>query len=461
MTENDINLVKIILFSWMFFWAFVSARELIFKRYYSICIVIIFHFFSTGVPLLLDVLIGQPKYDFFIFLENLRIASKDETTFWIYCLYVAIAPLIWWYTGRPKKARQFLVNNHVLSQNFMDLNVNYKFSKNFKFIKLFWIFFCYFLLFLPTILWFFSPNPSLYLTYGDAKSIRILSDAEGNHHRLIYFYCYVSLLGAMGLISLQKKKVLSYLNFGFWLTFLTPMFIAFWLHGKRNIIAYGIFVIFMSLMANGYIKGKKILILLVTVIISFGWFSYFYQTSLVRDINQDKIYEISRLDYASDHLIKISIYSELNPDKIRILDYKFQTFYFNVVQYIPRLLWAGKPSIYSYGPLLSAATFQIPVEDIRGGIKGCWLAEALSNFGWTGILFGPLMMSLFCRTGDNTNNKFITIFTSLIALRLTIGYLSLVNTSLLIVWGIFVLRCRHIKKRKINSLHRFNHIDFE
>jgi hypothetical protein len=60
---------------------------------------------------------------------------------------------------------------------------------------------------------------------------------------------------------------------------------------------------------------------------------------------------------------------------------------------------------------------------------------------------------LFCRTGDNTNNKFITIFTSLIALRLTVGYLSLVNTSLLIIWSIFVIRDRHIKKRKIRSLH--------
>lgn len=460
MTEQEINLIKIIVFSWLFFWAFLAARELIFKRYYSIYIVIIFHFFFTGIPLFLDILIGQPKYNFFANrLENVRVAVNDEKTFWIYCLYVAIAPIIWWYTGRPKKDKLSLrstIYNNTLSRILINLKSQYNSRAKSNFLKLFLLLFCYFLLFSPTILWFFSPNPSIYFTYGSALEFNVLSEAERGFHRLIFVSCYISLLGVIGIITLQRKKNLSYLNFGFWITFLTPIIISMWIHGKRNIIAYFIFVIFMSLMIKGYIQGKKLLILLVVTIFSFSWFSYVYQTSLVRSISYKSIYEISRLDYASDHLIKIAIYSELNPDKIEILDHKFQTFYYNIIQYVPRSIWNSKPDIYAYGPLLSAATFQIPVENVSGGIKGCWLAESLSNLGWIAILLGPLMMSLFCRIGDNTNNKFVTLFTSLIALRLTIGYLNLVNTSLVIIWIIFVLRCRHIQKRGTRSVRGFN-----
>jgi hypothetical protein len=459
MTENEFNFLRLITFCWLFFWSSLAAKDLVFKNYYSIYIVIIFHFFFTGIPLLLDIVIGTPDYDFFYRLHNLRIVSKDEITFGIYCMYVAVAPLVWWYTGRPKKVKNSLgslINNRLISKTLVSLNVNYKLNKRLNVIKLFLTILCYLLLFMPTILWFFSPNPSLYLTYGAAKSFQALSTVESSYHRLVFLYCYISLLGAMGLIILQKKKNLSFLNFAFWLSVLTPMIISMWMHGKRNIIAYGIFVIFISLLIKGSIKGQKLLILLTVVFLSFGWFSYYYQTSLVRNIAPGQIYEISRLDYGSDHLIKLSIYSELNPDKIKILDHKFQTFYFNIVQYIPRAIWPNKPAISTYGPLLSAATFEIPVQDVRGGIKGCWLAESLSNIGWMAILLGPLMMSLFCRIGDQTNNKFVTLFTSLIALRLTIGYLNLVNTTLLIIWAIFVFRCRYIEKRKISSLRRLN-----
>ena len=94
MSENEINLVKIVTFAWLLFWAFLSAKNIIFKRYYSAYLVIIINFLFFGVPLLLDLVIGEPKYNFFPGMDNLRVAVRDETTFLVYCMYIAIVPVV-------------------------------------------------------------------------------------------------------------------------------------------------------------------------------------------------------------------------------------------------------------------------------------------------------------------------------------------------------------------------------
>jgi hypothetical protein len=120
MSENDINLVKIITFAWLLFWAFLSGKNIIFKRYYSAYLVIIINFLFFGVPLLLDLVIGEPKYDFFRGLDNLRVAVRDETTFLVYCLYIAIVPVVLWYNGIPKDKEghgRLLINNQTFLVN--------------------------------------------------------------------------------------------------------------------------------------------------------------------------------------------------------------------------------------------------------------------------------------------------------------------------------------------------------
>lgn len=432
--DNNVNLVKILVVCWLFFWVMLASKNLLFKKYYSIDIVLIFYFVFFGVPLLLDVVIGQPSYNIF---PAIRMAVKDENTFVIYCLYVVIVPIIWWYTGRPKNNRQsprILINTSNLFSKIIQLPQNYKLGKKLKFlIKLI----CYALLFLPIILWFFSPNPNIYSTYGAVWS-GLLSEAESSYHNLIHFSCVFSLLGLMGLIFLQKNHKLYPLNFYFWLTLLIPSLIAIWLNGKRSMIVYTIFTITISLLIKGLLKGGKLLILFVIIVFSFGLFSYSYQTSLVRSIANDKVYDITRLDYGRDHLLKIAIYSELNSNNIKILDYRFQTIYHALVLYVPRFLWAEKPIPYNYERYITSASMKIPVKDFTFGITSTLLAETLSNFGWFGLLIGPISISLFCRIGDSTNNQFMVIFTSLVATRLLLLSLGAV-LPMIILWIFLII----------------------
>lgn len=424
MVENPMDLARITTFCWLFFWAFLSARNIVFKNYYSIYLVIIIHFLFFGLPLLLDIVIGQPTYDIF---PSLQVATKDETTFWIYCLYVAIAPAIWWYTGRPKKNRQsqkLFINTDPLLPSLVQLNVNYKLGKS---LKLFFTLLCYLMLFLPLILYCFSPNPSVYWNYGAIAS-GLLSETERQYFGFIYQATYISAIGGSGLIILMKNKAPFSLNkIYLWTIIFIGLSVTIWLNGKRNIISFVFLLIITSLVVKKFLKGKNLLILTSIVLLAFAYFSYSYQTELVRRVEAKQMYEISRLDFARDHLVKLAIYSELNPENVKILDYRLQTIYNAIIAYVPRSLWADKPKkVYNYNHYLAVAALKIPLKDFTFGITGTWLSEALSNFGWIGMLIGLLILSWFCRTGDATDNKFMILVTSFMAtimLLLSLGFL--------------------------------------
>jgi oligosaccharide repeat unit polymerase len=446
MSENDINLVKIITFAWLLFWAFLSGKNIIFKRYYSAYLVIIINFLFFGVPLLLDLVIGEPKYDFFRGLDNLRVAVRDETTFLVYCLYIAIVPVVLWYNGIPKDKEghgRLLINNQTFLVNLIGFRNRYKLGKQFKLLM---ILIGYFLLFLPVILWSFSPNPGLYITYG-AKGAGLLSEEEYNFHQLIHLSSLLSLGGLITVILLQKNKNLSLMNLYFWASVIIPTSITIWLNGKRHIVAFIIFALIITFLLKKAFNRVKLLAFLLGLLLVFGLFSYSYQTSLVRGIDTKQMYEISRFDYGRDHLLKLSIYSELNPHKFKILDHRLQTVYHALVLYIPRFLWPGKPIPYNYQKYVAAASFNISPKDVLFGITGTWLGESLSNFGWVGAFIGPITIALICRFGDSTKNNFLIIFTSFIALYLLLLSLGSVF-RFLIIWLILLIREYYKKKYK-------------
>ncbi len=446
MSENDINLVKIITFAWLLFWAFLSGKNIIFKRYYSAYLVIIINFLFFGVPLLLDLVIGEPKYDFFRGLDNLRVAVRDETTFLVYCLYIAIVPVVLWYNGIPKDKEghgRLLINNQTFLVNLAGFGNRYKLGKQFKLLMML---IGYFLLFLPVILWSFSPNPSIYMTYG-AKGANLFSEVEGKFHKLIHLSSLISLGGLITIVVLQKNKNLSLINFYFWASVLIPISVTIWLNGKRHIIAFVIFALVLTLLLKKAFSRVKILVFFLGLLLAFGIFSYSYQTSLVRSVATKQMYEISRFDYGRDHLLKLSIYSELNPHKFKILDHRLQTVYHALVLYIPRFLWPGKPLPYDYQKYVAAASFNISPKDVISGLTGTWLGESLSNFGWIGAFIGPMAIALICRFGDSTKNNFLIIFTSFIALYLLLLSLGSVFRFLLI-WLILLIREYYTKKYK-------------
>jgi hypothetical protein len=272
------------------------------------------------------------------------VAVRDETTLLVYCLYIAIVPVILWYNGIPKDKEnngRLLVNNQTFLVNLAGFGNRYKLGKQFKLLI---ILIGYFILFLPIILWAFSPNPGVYSTYG-VKGVSMLSEAEDKFHDFIHLSSVLSLGGLITIIALQKNKNLSLMNLYFSASVLIPTFISVWLNGKRYIIAFVIFALILILLLKKAFSRVKILVFFLGFILAFGIFSY-YQTSLVRSVATKQVYEISRFDYSRDPMLKLSTYSELNPDKLKILDHRLQTVYHALILHIPRFLWQGKPLPY-------------------------------------------------------------------------------------------------------------------
>jgi hypothetical protein len=42
----------------------------------------------------------------------------------------------------------------------------------------------------------------------------------------------------------------------------------------------------------------------------------------------------------------------------------------------------------------------VPPRSLGWGMTTSWLDEAIANFGWLGLLVGPLVLSAMCRFGD-------------------------------------------------------------
>ena len=82
---------------WLLGWAIGGLRNIVSRDRHPVSFLFPTHFVLCGVPLLLDHVIGAPDY---LRWPGLDIAAADGPTALVYCLYISVCPLIWWYCGR-------------------------------------------------------------------------------------------------------------------------------------------------------------------------------------------------------------------------------------------------------------------------------------------------------------------------------------------------------------------------
>src|SRR6476469_5810862 len=82
-------------FVWLGCWAIKAARSILRGRRQSVDFLILTHFVLSGIPALLNLLIGHPL--FFTFTE---FQIEDLPMEMLYSAFVAACPMIWWYLGR-------------------------------------------------------------------------------------------------------------------------------------------------------------------------------------------------------------------------------------------------------------------------------------------------------------------------------------------------------------------------
>ena len=235
----NLDFLNIVTFLWLGFWALRAVIYIAAGNHNSTLFVILIHFVFSGLPLLLDVLLGKPAFSIF---RGLYWATRDDTTSIIYCLYVSAVPVFWWWHGKINKGLN-------VSSESSDITIDNNPASFLSIIKL--ALYVVMLIFLisPLLAWISSPNPQVYLSYGVTVNNLFRFKAEEQYHNIISTTCFLNLIGATGLIALQKR-----INILLIFSLLPWIFLAIWLNGKRHLVVFAIVLIGYIIWYKGYLK---------------------------------------------------------------------------------------------------------------------------------------------------------------------------------------------------------------
>ena len=188
----------------------------------------------------------------------------------------------------------------------------------------------------PVLYVLLSGNVSKFLIYS-SMNLRGVSGQDNlilNSLILVSLFCTCIMLFS-GRITAKKMCILALITF-----------ILAWLQGKRFIIAVmGVFYLFFLTKSELEEKGRKrtfwILPIMVITLIAFSAF-YLAVIKPLSNMNFDSVYDMLRVDFGRDDVIKYVIYKEFFKQN-HILDYPGQSFFSTLFIFIPRIIWPSKP----------------------------------------------------------------------------------------------------------------------
>jgi oligosaccharide repeat unit polymerase len=423
----NLNVLNGIAFFWLLFWVLLAFKSLAEGKGYSILFVIPIHFLFAGIPLMLDVLFGKPEYSFPGFLS----ATQDTTTSIIYCFYVSAVPVFWWWTARGEIRLD--IDSEISNKTF-DKNIDI--LDLLPPLQLILYFILIIILISPIFAWLSSPDPEIYHSYGVAGATSYTSEDQSRYHNLfITPTCMISVLGAAGLLSIQKRISLPII------LFLIPWLgLTFWLNGKRYIVGFAALIIGYIFWQKGYLKGSRFAMASLLALASILIFSSIYQAQ-VRKIDTQfadpaELYEAYRVDFGRDAEIKMAIFAELYPDQMQILEYRGQSALYYLTIFVPRDSWSQKPM--PYAQYVTSAALIRPPKEWGWSVTTSILDEAITNFSWAGMIIGPLLVSVVCRLGDSRKNSLVSPMTVLVASLFQAVHL-VAFWSLFLFWLILII----------------------
>lgn len=128
-------------------------------------------------------------------------------------------------------------------------------------------------------------------------------------------------------------------------------------------------------------------------------FCYFYLVVIrpLSDVSFDSVYEMLRVDFGRDDVIKYVINKEFF-EGTHILEYPGQTVLSTLFTYVPRSIWENKP--YPHYMYLTASILNCSMFDIPAGTTPSWFEMSLSNFGYMGFVIGAVTLPMICKVGD-------------------------------------------------------------
>ena len=422
--DNQVFVLQVIVAVWLVGWAARALVRIANGDTRTVLLVQLIFVLFCGSPLILDLTYGPPEYSYH---WGFIVSQFDHATNLAYLAYLAVIPIILEVFGGRGTAGGLREPIVLELQRWARVAV--------------WAG----MLSLPLAL-FLAPRPELFLQYATAVQD---PTAQGS----VLYYLVISLVAVLAIISAVLvlaarnsrpiERVLAVPLLG----------LALWTHGKRSSVALAALLLLYLLWMRGTLRGTRFIAVALSVAVGLGAFSYLYQTR-VRDVEVEsadirakqasKFYVNLRIDYGRDAVIKQAIYGELHPDRLRILDYRGESLVFYGLFFVPRSMWPNKP--FPYAVYVTAAMMRAPVKDYRWGVTTSIFDEAIANFGWLGMLVGPLVPARVCAIGDRRRSPFVAILTVTIASLLIVLH-AVAFIPLILLWLMLIWRTRPVRAR--------------
>ena len=401
-----------------------SYKKLVFYRYCSVSFyVILTVYIFCCVPIILNYLIGMPQYNVVYWYKAFIEPMNNVDVSAIYDIYITFAVFALYMYGTKMNRR--------LISRATRLNTALKNENEKPWIYVFGIA-------SPALYVLLSGNASKFLIYS-SMSLRGVSEQDNlilNSLILVSLFCTCIMLFS-GRITAKKMCVLALITF-----------ILIWLQGKRFIIAVmGVFYLFFLTKSELGEKGRtRVFWILPIMGITLIALSAFYLAIIkpLSNMNFDSVYDMLRVDFGRDDVIKYVIYEEFFK-KNHILDYPGQSFFSTLFIFVPRIIWPNKP--YSHYQYLTSSILDLPISNLPAGTTPCWYEMTLCNFGYFGYLVGIFGLIGFCYFADGmkkTKSKSLVFMLILVLLTQ--------NTDVYVVYILFIFMYyleQHIKHPKI------------
>lgn len=401
-----------------------SYKKLVFDRYCSVSFYVVFIvYIFCCVPIILNYLIGMPQYTVVYWYKAFIEPMNNVDISAIYDIYITFAIFALYIYGTK-------MNRRLVSRT-TELNTVLRDENEKPWIYIFGIA-------SPVLYVLLSGNVSKFLIYS-SMNLRGVSGQDNlilNSLILVSLFCTCIMLFS-GRITAKKMCMLVLITF-----------ILAWLQGKRFIIAVmGVFYLFFLTKSELGKKGRKRIFWILPIMgITLIAFSAFYLAVIkpLSNMNFDSVYDMLRVDFGRDDVIKYVIYEEFFK-KNHILDYPGQSFFSTLFIFIPRIIWPNKP--YSHYQYLTSSILNLPISKLPAGTTPCWYEMTLCNFGYLGYLVGIFGLIVFCSFADSmkkTKSKSLVFMLILVLLTQ--------NTDVYVVYILFIFMYyleQHIKHPKI------------
>ena len=258
---------------------------------------------------------------------------------------------------------------------------------------------------LPIMCILFSPDPFLYFTQiGYFSSVGSYGNAEVQPDSIAFNNAiknvqYLAIIGAvlLKLGDINNKSSL------FCIRVIAIIGVAL-INSKRTLVTLLLLVLLAITMLSNDSKKRKWVTALITLTVAGTYFIAYSYLSEKYYLNTDWYAVISEYFFKSTS-VKVSIFSILHPDSLRILDYPGQTVLFDLLFFIPRAVWHSKP--YPFPDYYSSA--------VKGYSGDSWnfqtniYSEWIANFGILGFILAPLVLILLIRMAENSRSTICLI----------------------------------------------------